>query len=92
MTVWNGSSYTHWGTSKDDGSLEPNNKEPPEDCAVANYTQSYSDIFGWSDTRCEKKFIFICRLIRGWHLPLLAAHWLAWPGSKRAHRRSQQHA
>ncbi len=75
LTAWNESSYKHWGTYTVDGSAEPNNKEPPEDCAVANYTESYGNVFGWADTRCENKFIFICRLIRaqrGSFLPLHA--------------------
>jgi hypothetical protein len=56
-----------------DGSSEPNNKDAPEDCAVANYTESYDNVFGWADTNCANKFVFMCKLIRGWRRASSAA-------------------
>ncbi len=61
--------YKHWGT--DSGSIEPNNKGGLELCAVANASQSYSKAWGWSDTMCDKKSPFMCRLIRESLLRLL---------------------
>lgn len=64
----------HWGTYTIAGSAaepkkEPNAIQPPEYCAVANYTQRYGQpsAWGWSDVNCNRNFIFICRLQSGWH-------------------------
>jgi hypothetical protein len=47
-----------------DGSAEPNNKEAPEECSAGNYTQAFDQAWGWSDTRCDRKQVFMCKLIR----------------------------
>jgi hypothetical protein len=42
---------------------EPNNMIPPEFCVVANATQSYGTPsgWGWADTGCSGRHVFICR-------------------------------
>jgi hypothetical protein len=50
--------YLHWGS---DGSVkEPNNRVPPEFCAVGNWTQRYDNTWGWADTRCSGSFPSMC--------------------------------
>ncbi len=61
----NASTYLHWG--KGDGldvPEEPNNLEPPEDCTVGNYSQSFDSVWGWADAGCRQRFVFMCK-IRG---------------------------
>ena len=75
----NNCTYTHWGTlTMGNGNTikEPNGKGPPPDqCVVANYTQAWADnstmasnasAFGWADTKCSRKFVSICRIMREW--------------------------
>jgi hypothetical protein len=45
--------------------LEPNNRVPPEQCAVSNLTAAYDGAGGWADVRCDLQFAFICRLQGG---------------------------
>jgi hypothetical protein len=47
-------------------SREPNNMFPPEECAVANYTETFKRAWGWADVRCNDKFVYMCKTIRGW--------------------------
>jgi hypothetical protein len=56
--------YRHWGTLVPDGVKEPYQVEPPEFCAVANYTETYGKpcVFGWSDTGCGKQYYPMCRI------------------------------
>jgi hypothetical protein len=89
LVTWNETSYKHWGVYSVDGSAEPNNKDPPEDCAVANYTEAYDNVFGWADTNCANKFIFMCKLIRGWPLVPSCLGALALPRSSQAARAQQ---
>ena len=38
---------------------------PPEQCAVANYTQAYSSAWGWSDVACTAaNYSTICKIYR----------------------------
>ena len=50
---------------------EPNNLSGNELCAAGNYTEAYSNAYGWADTECSRGAVFICELLRGW----LAARW-----------------
>jgi hypothetical protein len=53
--------YEHWGG--DVGVQEPDNRFGSEYCAVANYSQSYRQAWGWSDTTCSgQSYGFMCRL------------------------------
>jgi hypothetical protein len=52
--------YSHWGTFLPGPHLEPNNIFPPENCAGANFTQSYGGLYGWADAGCFLSFPFIC--------------------------------
>jgi hypothetical protein len=54
--------YSHWGEFRPGQHLEPNNAFPPEDCAGANHSQSYSGTWGWSDAHCKLKFPFMCEI------------------------------
>ena len=56
--------YKHWGM--DGGSLEPNNRQGLELCAVANASQTFSKAWGWSDTLCDSRFPTMCRMISEW--------------------------
>jgi hypothetical protein len=29
-------------------------------------SEAYDNAWGWADTRCSNKMVFICRLVRGW--------------------------
>jgi hypothetical protein len=71
----NSSTYSHWGTYYDSysASPEPNNaRAPPETCAGANVTEAYGNLsaWGWADYHCGEKFGFMCKMIRGWQLPV----------------------
>jgi hypothetical protein len=54
--------YSHWGRYGPGQHPEPNNVFPPEDCAVANYTQAYDGTWGWSDEDCEMEAPFMCEV------------------------------
>ena len=65
------SAYNHWGTYKFESysSPEPNNGEFPENCAVANFSESYGfpSAWGWADVSCANaKAVVVCRRLRGW--------------------------
>ena len=64
--------YSHWGTL-DDGSKEPNNLAPPELCGAANYSLSYADAWGWSDSSCANSFPFICRMLKAGNVSMTSA-------------------
>jgi hypothetical protein len=58
--------YQHWG-QLNGVAVEPDNREtPPEDCAVANYTEAYGGAWGWADVNCERQFISLCKITSGW--------------------------
>ena len=56
--------------------IEPNNIYRQEICAGANQTEAWDGAWGWSDTKCEAKFPFMCRknreFARGLHASLKA--------------------
>jgi hypothetical protein len=60
--------YAHWGVNyvpRGDYAIkadEPNNLVPPEFCVVANYSQQYDNLWGWSDQNCDDRHISICRI------------------------------
>jgi hypothetical protein len=59
--------YVHWGDLITDTGAripEPNNQEISEFCGVANYTAQWGSppAWGWSDTLCSKRFIFMCKV------------------------------
>lgn len=56
--------YLNWGTLMPGNISEPNNRVPPEDCGVANYTQSLSGVWGWADINCGRQLISICKILR----------------------------
>jgi hypothetical protein len=55
-----GKSYNHFGAD------EPNNLAYTEYCTVANYTLNYQGANGWSDTACNNRFPYMCRLSGGY--------------------------
>jgi hypothetical protein len=59
--------YRHWGTLQPQGIKEPFEADPPEGCMVANYTEVYGNptAWGWSDTKCNNKFMPMCRINSG---------------------------
>jgi hypothetical protein len=67
------SSQKHWGM--DAGVLQPDNAGGMELCAVANASMAYGrpSAWGWQDVDCDRKFVFMCRMIRGWRVLGLAA-------------------
>jgi hypothetical protein len=72
------SSYEHWGRYQPGQETEPNFNlnQPPELCAVANYTQAYFNpaAWGWADDYCLNKHPFMCKMLREWrHRPCLQA-------------------
>lgn len=54
----------HWGTDVPDGTPEPNNLYPPESCSTANYSQTYSGVWGWADQSCFKNVSIMCKIKR----------------------------
>ena len=56
--------YLNWGTLMPGNISEPNNRVPPENCGVANFTERYNGAFGWSDTQCNITAPFMCRMAR----------------------------
>ena len=57
--------YLHWGRVLPSNTvLQPDNFNGTENCAVANYTESYLDAFGWSDCLCNITAPFMCRVSR----------------------------
>lgn len=52
--------YKHWGTMQPGNIPEPNNRMGGEFCATGNYSQSYANAWGWSDTKCGERFPSIC--------------------------------
>jgi hypothetical protein len=62
--VLDGEAYTHWGIN---GTRpEPNNQFPSEDCGAATALQIFDDAWGWADTNCNKKLVYICKMLREW--------------------------
>ena len=57
--------YQNWGLYQPGALPEPNNILSNEYCAVANATQPKQNAWGWSDTKCDQKFIFMCYYPRG---------------------------
>jgi hypothetical protein len=53
-------------------SSEPDGKNVPELCMVANQTATYDAAYGWADVNCNNKFVFMCRVIREWHAAIPA--------------------
>ena len=58
--------YEHWGRYISTGNEpEPNNFDyPPENCAGANYTESFGNpgAWGWADWGCDQAFTFMCKI------------------------------
>ena len=63
--------YQHWGVLQPGMRLEPNNLNPPEDCAGSNLTMGIvkldktfgqDGIGGWADRNCEDVAPFICEV------------------------------
>lgn len=52
--------YQNWGLYQPGGMQEPNNITGSEFCAVANASQPARSAWGWSDTKCDNKYIFMC--------------------------------
>ncbi len=52
--------YMHWGTMQPGNIREPNNRMGGENCATANYSQTFANAWGWSDTKCNERFPSIC--------------------------------
>ena len=55
-------------------------------------SESYDNAWGWADTRCGNKMVFICRVIRGWlrgrlRLPALVAAVRAGAGGRAVNAR-----
>jgi hypothetical protein len=60
---------------------EPNNLGGNELCSGGNYTEAFSNAYGWADTECTRASVFICELLRGWlglRLALTCMHVLLW--------------
>jgi hypothetical protein len=60
--------YHHWGYYMPQNIIEPNNIFKQENCAGANHTQAWAGAWGWSDTKCDVSYPFLCRKNRGWLL------------------------
>jgi hypothetical protein len=43
----------------------------PEQCAVANFSQTVNKAWGYADANCGHRFVFMCRNISEWLLLLL---------------------
>jgi hypothetical protein len=57
--------YQHWGNATlADGSrrLEPNDLQPPERCAAANFSSSYDSAGDWADARCSLALPSMCEV------------------------------
>ncbi len=72
------SNYLHWGVAtlaSGKSMPEPNNRSPPEVCAVANASQAYDQprAWGWADANCKQSMVYVCKVMREWpgHPPLL---------------------
>jgi hypothetical protein len=52
--------YQNWGLYQPGGNPEPNNITGSEFCAVANASQPARNAWGWSDTKCSNRNIFMC--------------------------------
>ena len=57
--------YRNWGThvSAAGARVEPNNLNDPEWCLATNYSQALKNAWGYMDTSCNTKYIFMCRNI-----------------------------
>ena len=51
--------YEHWGVG--DLWREPDNRLGGEFCGAANYTEIYTDAWGWADYNCTTPLPFMCR-------------------------------
>ncbi len=51
--------YEHWAAS--DNWREPDNRAGGEYCGAANYTEIFSDAWGWADFNCTAAMPYICR-------------------------------
>lgn len=64
--------YSHWGMYEFEGfsSPEPNNGEMGEFCTMANHTERFGGPlgWGWSDVRCTRTAVLVCRRLRKWPL------------------------
>jgi hypothetical protein len=52
------------------GTPEPNGRRLPELCLAANYSQRFGAqgvAWGYMDAACTQQYIFMCRIMRGWH-------------------------
>jgi hypothetical protein len=58
--------YDHWGVTVPGGVQEPDNAFPPEACATANWTESYTGVWGWADQSCYKNVSLMCKVKREW--------------------------
>ena len=63
------------------GVMEPNGKKTAELCVAANYTQRFGssgangNAWGYMDSSCTSKFIFMCRIMRERRGRCLVSHW-----------------
>jgi hypothetical protein len=62
------SSYSRWGLPQpEDLGLppEPNNLNPPEQCAAANASEAYwpGDAWAWADANCNARMVAMCRIM-----------------------------
>jgi hypothetical protein len=55
-----GDNYEHWGVS--DLWREPDNRAGAEFCGAANYTEIFSEAWGWADNNCTMPLPYICRV------------------------------
>jgi hypothetical protein len=90
MNFSDNSTYRHWGTLDlgiAGNVSEPNGNgkgSPIELCGFANYSEAYPchatdppgtpTAFGWADTVCTRKYVSICRVMRGWRAALVAPY------------------
>lgn len=54
--------YAHWGTIKQGAIREPNNLTGSEMCVAANFSQSYTFVYGWSDASCALQLPAMCKI------------------------------
>ncbi len=62
------SSYSRWGVPQPEYlglPPEPNNLQPPEQCAAANASEAYwpGDAWAWADAGCNTKMAAMCRIM-----------------------------